>query len=89
MIRQSVLVLNKTEQNKTSGDAIRNTKVKPKDSMALSGKTNRNIYTDLGNAEDSGTHLKYLYTNVCSMRNKGDKLEALVLSWSYDITHIS
>lgn len=59
--------------------------------MALSegGKTNGNIYIDLRNAADSGAHLKYLYTNVCSMRNKGDKLEALVLSWSYDITRIS
>lgn len=33
-------------------------------------------------------HMKCLYTNACSVRNKRDKLEPLVLSQSYDIIGI-
>jgi len=37
----------------------------------------------------SGAYLKCSYTNACSMRNKWDELEALVLSQSCDIVGIS
>ncbi|KAM7077755.1 LOW QUALITY PROTEIN: tetratricopeptide repeat protein 33-like [Ciconia maguari] len=40
-------------------------------------------------AEYTGAHLKCLYTNACSMRNKQEELEALAQSQSYDIIGIS
>lgn len=47
----------------------------------------RLIYADSGSATGSEAHLKCLYTH--SMRNKKDKLEALVFSQSCDIIGIS
>ena len=40
-------------------------------------------------AEYTGTYLKCLYTNACSMRDKQEELEALAHSQSYDIIGIS
>lgn len=50
--------------------------------MALfeGGKANCSIYADSGSAAGSEAHLKCLCTNTHSMRNKKDKLEALVFS---------
>lgn len=39
--------------------------------------------------EYTGVHLKCLYTNACSMRNKQEELETLAQSQSYDITGIN
>ena len=69
------------------GDTVRKNEVKPRAGAALpeGGKANRSIYDAPGSAEGSGAHPKCLYTNTHSMREKWDKLEALVLSQSYDI----
>ena len=40
-------------------------------------------------AEYTGAHLKCLYTNARSMRNKQEELEALAQSQSYDIIGLS
>lgn len=56
------------------GDMIRNTEVKHM--LPEGGKTNGSICGAHGSTSDSGVHLKCLYTNTHSMRNKWDKLEA-------------
>lgn len=72
-------------------NTIRSAEVKPMDGAALSpgGKANRSIYAAPGSTVGSGACLLYLYTNSSSMKNKRDKLEASVLSRSYDISGIS
>ncbi|PKU43996.1 rna-directed dna polymerase from mobile element jockey-like [Limosa lapponica baueri] len=78
------------------GDTIRRAEGKPRIGMAWhgmlppeGGNDNGNIYAASGSLEGSGTYLKCLYTNTCSMRNKQDELDALVSSQSYDIIDVS
>lgn len=73
------------------GDIIRNTEVKPRGGMAPfeGGKANGRIYATPGSAQGSGTHLKCLFTNTRSMKNKWDELKTWVLSQSSDIIGIS
>ncbi|KAK4827172.1 hypothetical protein QYF61_015134 [Mycteria americana] len=64
---------------------------KPQVSTAspVGGNASGNTYTAPGSTDGSGAYLKCLYTNAHSMRNKQDKLEALVSSQSYEIIGMS
>lgn len=52
------------------------------DSMALfdGDNNNANIQAAPGSSVVLGTHLRCVYINPCSMRNKQDELEALIIS---------
>lgn len=58
---------------------------KVEDSMTLfrDGNNNGNIQAAPGSTEVLGTHLKRVYINPSSVRNKQDELETLIISLRY------
>lgn len=77
------------------GDTIRNSEVRPRhgtapSESAESGKAKwQSICTAPGSTEGSGVNLKCMYRKARHMRKKWDNLEALALSYSYDVIGIS
>lgn len=66
-------------------DPTRRDEGKPRDGRTPPEAANGGTYTVPGNTEGLGAHLKCSCTNTPSIRNKQDKLEALVHSQSYDV----